>query len=209
MANTFILTSLYHKGNSTASSTTRLPISQRPFSYSFTTQSYKIMSTTPDITETTLNCFRDLGLNMLATAEYSDLTLKCQGQSFKVHRVVVCPQSKPLTACLKEGWKVHRRCPVQYEIDSANQEIRDSRQARSSWIMSRTLLRFWLISSIRRRLTCLLVLRKVLRKVPREKLLTRRYWFLQRYIIVSLEESWTLAHIFRSMLLPINTAYLP
>jgi hypothetical protein len=43
---------------------------------------------------------------MLKTDKYSDLTLKCQGAIFKVHRFVVCLQSKPLAAAVDRNWKV-------------------------------------------------------------------------------------------------------
>ncbi|KAF8852305.1 hypothetical protein BDZ45DRAFT_749703 [Acephala macrosclerotiorum] len=39
-----------------------------------------------------------LGAAMLKSGRYSDLTIKCRGRVFKVHRNVVCLQSKPLAA---------------------------------------------------------------------------------------------------------------
>jgi len=35
---------------------------------------------------------------MLESGRYSDLTIKCGGKVFKVHRNVVCLQSRPLAA---------------------------------------------------------------------------------------------------------------
>jgi len=35
---------------------------------------------------------------------FSDLTIKVQGRSFHCHRVVVCSQSKPLTAHISAGF---------------------------------------------------------------------------------------------------------
>ncbi|KAK0117806.1 hypothetical protein ONS95_012131 [Cadophora gregata] len=37
---------------------------------------------------------------MFSTGKYSDLLIKCQGRAFKVHRTVVCLQSKPLAAAI-------------------------------------------------------------------------------------------------------------
>jgi hypothetical protein len=88
------------------------------------------MSSLPDEAATTLSLFKGLGSGMMAADEYSDLTLKCKDITFKVHRIVVCVQSKPLAACVKEGWKashVSHRSKL-----PANQEARDPRRAKSS-----------------------------------------------------------------------------
>lgn len=42
---------------------------------------------------------------MLSTGAYSDLLIKCKGKEFKVHRAVVCPQSKPLAAAIDGNFK--------------------------------------------------------------------------------------------------------
>ena len=38
--------------------------------------------------------------------KYSDLELLCQGQAFKVHKVIVCGQSPVLSAACDGGFKV-------------------------------------------------------------------------------------------------------
>lgn len=40
------------------------------------------------------------------SGEYSDLTLLCEDQTFSVHKVVVCSQSKVLAAAMRKGFKV-------------------------------------------------------------------------------------------------------
>ncbi|CZR69761.1 uncharacterized protein PAC_19661 [Phialocephala subalpina] len=42
--------------------------------------------------------------DMLESGRYSDLTIKCSGKVFKVHRNVVCLQSKPLAAHVDGGF---------------------------------------------------------------------------------------------------------
>ncbi|KAL2062702.1 hypothetical protein VTL71DRAFT_5774 [Oculimacula yallundae] len=42
---------------------------------------------------------------MFATDKYSDLLIKCKGKEFKVHRIVVCLQSKPLAAAVDGKFK--------------------------------------------------------------------------------------------------------
>ncbi|CAK7220412.1 hypothetical protein SBRCBS47491_004180 [Sporothrix bragantina] len=39
---------------------------------------------------------------LLETGEYSDFMIECQGQTFKAHRAVVCPQSSIIDALLKK-----------------------------------------------------------------------------------------------------------
>ena len=43
---------------------------------------------------------------LYTTGKYTDLVVKCQGKEFKVHRAIVCSQSKPLAAALDNGFKV-------------------------------------------------------------------------------------------------------
>jgi hypothetical protein len=50
--------------------------------------------------DTFANIFR-----ILESSKYSDLTITCQGQVFKVHRTFVCPQSKPLAAHVESGFR--------------------------------------------------------------------------------------------------------
>ena len=42
----------------------------------------------------------------MKSGEYSDLTILCEDQTFSVHKVVVCSQSKVLAAAMKKGFKV-------------------------------------------------------------------------------------------------------
>ncbi|KAF7945287.1 hypothetical protein EAE96_010065 [Botrytis aclada] len=42
---------------------------------------------------------------LYATGKYTDLIIKCQGKEFKVHRAIVCSQSKPLAAAIDHGFK--------------------------------------------------------------------------------------------------------
>jgi hypothetical protein len=42
---------------------------------------------------------------ILESSKYSDLTITCQGQAFKVHHIFICPQSKALAACVESGFK--------------------------------------------------------------------------------------------------------
>ncbi|KAI9651107.1 hypothetical protein NHQ30_001144 [Ciborinia camelliae] len=51
---------------------------------------------------------------LYATGKYSDLIIKCQGKKFKLHRAIVCSQSKPLSAAIDHGFKVIRlQCDVE------------------------------------------------------------------------------------------------
>ncbi len=47
-----------------------------------------------------------LASDLFSSGRYSDLTIKCQGRVFKVHRAIVCLQSKPLAAAIEGGFKV-------------------------------------------------------------------------------------------------------
>jgi hypothetical protein len=38
-------------------------------------------------------------------SKYSDFTITCQGHVLKVHRAFICPQLKPLAACIEGGFK--------------------------------------------------------------------------------------------------------
>ncbi|KAL7944211.1 hypothetical protein V8C42DRAFT_326164 [Trichoderma barbatum] len=42
---------------------------------------------------------------MLRSGQFSDLTLVCQGEEFKIHRVVACPQSPVLSAAISGEFK--------------------------------------------------------------------------------------------------------
>ena len=44
--------------------------------------------------------------SMFEADKFSDLTIKCQGTIFRVHRLVVCLQSKPLATAVDGRWKV-------------------------------------------------------------------------------------------------------
>ncbi|KAF7914419.1 uncharacterized protein EAF01_000825 [Botrytis porri] len=42
---------------------------------------------------------------LYTTGKYTDLIIKCQGKEFKVHRAIVCSQSKPIAAAIDHGFK--------------------------------------------------------------------------------------------------------
>ncbi|TGO30095.1 hypothetical protein BPAE_0008g00870 [Botrytis paeoniae] len=42
---------------------------------------------------------------LYTTGKYTDLIIKCQGKKFKVHRAIICSQSKPLAAAIDHGFK--------------------------------------------------------------------------------------------------------
>ncbi|CAD6583217.1 MAG: hypothetical protein ASARMPRED_001263 [Alectoria sarmentosa] len=44
---------------------------------------------------------------VMKSGEYSDLTILCEDQTFSVHKVVVCSQSKVLAAAMKKGFKLY------------------------------------------------------------------------------------------------------
>lgn len=57
---------------------------------------------------------------MLNSDEYSDLTISCQGQYFKVHKVIVCNQSAFFkNACKKDAFKVCHDT-VHHDADTAD-----------------------------------------------------------------------------------------
>ncbi|KAH8807751.1 BTB/POZ protein [Xylogone sp. PMI_703] len=60
---------------------------------------------------------------LLSSAEYSDLTLKCQGEIFKVHKAVVCFQSPVLAAALRGDFKEAKT----NMIDIASFDVRTTR----------------------------------------------------------------------------------
>jgi len=43
---------------------------------------------------------------ILKSGRYSDLTIKCHGRVFKVHRNIIAVQSKPLAAAIDGDFKV-------------------------------------------------------------------------------------------------------
>lgn len=59
---------------------------------------YVYYSKEPSLADVRDRCFDD--------ATYSDLTIVCGDKSWKVHRVVVCSQSKVLHAACMTGFKV-------------------------------------------------------------------------------------------------------
>lgn len=44
---------------------------------------------------------------VLSSGQYSDLTITCQGQTFKVHRVMVATQSDVLARMINGQFKVY------------------------------------------------------------------------------------------------------
>ncbi|KAI0913842.1 hypothetical protein F4823DRAFT_575669 [Ustulina deusta] len=43
---------------------------------------------------------------LLLSEKYSDLTLVCNGQEFRVHKAIVCPQSPVIDSALKGRFEV-------------------------------------------------------------------------------------------------------
>lgn len=43
---------------------------------------------------------------LLETGEFSDFTLICQGEEFRLHKAVVCPQSPVMKAAIAGGFQV-------------------------------------------------------------------------------------------------------
>ncbi|CAG8971152.1 hypothetical protein HYALB_00010127 [Hymenoscyphus albidus] len=52
---------------------------------------------------------------MLSSGRYSDLVFVCKGKSFKVHKAVVCLQSKPIAAAIDGGFKEAVECKFEFE----------------------------------------------------------------------------------------------
>jgi len=46
-----------------------------------------------------------IAAELFSTGKYSDLLIKCKGKEFRVHRAVVCLQSKPLAAAVDGQFK--------------------------------------------------------------------------------------------------------
>ncbi|RPA72591.1 POZ domain-containing protein [Ascobolus immersus RN42] len=48
---------------------------------------------------------KDGNLALLRSGDYSDLVLKCEGEEFKVHKAILCPQSEFFRGCVESGMK--------------------------------------------------------------------------------------------------------
>jgi hypothetical protein len=46
--------------------------------------------------------------HLMHSGQFSDLTLVCQGQEFKIHKLVACPQSPVFAAAVKGEFKVSK-----------------------------------------------------------------------------------------------------
>ncbi|RPA74174.1 POZ domain-containing protein [Ascobolus immersus RN42] len=55
----------------------------------------------------------DATLQLLQTGRFSDLTLKCGGEEFKVHKSVLCMQSSFFSACMDSGLKESKSNVIQ------------------------------------------------------------------------------------------------
>lgn len=51
-------------------------------------------------------------LRLLASGQYSDLTLKCGTSTFRVHRSIICPQSDFFAGCVDSGMKLRLSPPL-------------------------------------------------------------------------------------------------
>lgn len=47
-----------------------------------------------------------IATKLLNSGEYSDFTIVCEGEEFRVHKAIVCPQSPVIAAALKSEFKV-------------------------------------------------------------------------------------------------------
>lgn len=62
---------------------------------------------------------------LLASKEYTDLTLVCDGRTFNVHKAIVCAQSPMLAAACKGPFQVrHRPCDGERVALTTSQESR-------------------------------------------------------------------------------------
>ncbi|KAI0005617.1 hypothetical protein F4779DRAFT_620986 [Xylariaceae sp. FL0662B] len=57
--------------------------------------------------------------SLLGSEDYSDLTLACEGQEFKVHKAIICPQSPVLTAALRGDFEEAKTNVVNINFDIA------------------------------------------------------------------------------------------
>lgn len=66
------------------------------------------------------------GEELMRSQKYTDLTLSCQGQEFKVHRAIVCPQSPVLAAVCDGGFKETTSRIIdlnEFDVDTVKQMI--------------------------------------------------------------------------------------
>jgi len=69
---------------------------------------------------------RKILASLLVSPKYSDLTMVCHGQEFRVHRAVVCPQSPVLAAACDGNFEVsvsHRNHRLQYSLMDRKQTV--------------------------------------------------------------------------------------
>ncbi|KAJ0144162.1 Uncharacterized protein HZ326_13030 [Fusarium oxysporum f. sp. albedinis] len=68
-------------------------------------------------------------LHLVQSGEFSDFTLLCKDREFKLHQMIVCPQSPVITAALRGGFEVHYKLapkpekrPAQHDHDEKREE---------------------------------------------------------------------------------------
>ncbi|KAI0858648.1 hypothetical protein F4860DRAFT_526880 [Xylaria cubensis] len=59
------------------------------------------------------------GAELLRSGEYSDFTLVCKGQEFRVHKSIVCPQSPVIAAALKSKFKEAKTNTIEVNFEPA------------------------------------------------------------------------------------------
>ncbi|KAI1200357.1 hypothetical protein F5X97DRAFT_321586 [Nemania serpens] len=64
-----------------------------------------------------MNTFMAVGAQLLRTGDYSDFTLVCGGQEFRVHKNIVCSQSPVISAALKSGFKEGKTNTMEVNFD--------------------------------------------------------------------------------------------
>ncbi|KAI0554552.1 hypothetical protein F4679DRAFT_579577 [Xylaria curta] len=62
---------------------------------------------------------KSTGAELLRSGEYSDFTLVCKGQEFRVHKSIICPQSSVIAAALKSEFKEAKTNTIEVNFEPA------------------------------------------------------------------------------------------